>query len=57
VHARRLLALLEEWGDRAYADVLATTDSSAVISTQGLLEFAGASRSKYPRTFATKAKS
>ena len=36
--------------------VTCTFDSSAVTSTQGLLEFAGASRAKYPRTFATKAK-
>ena len=53
-HARHLLALAEQWGDAPYAEVLATCSPEAITSTQGLLDYAGASRTKYRKTFGLK---
>jgi hypothetical protein len=53
-HAQHLVALLDAWGDAPFADVLETCSSAGITSTQGLLEYAGASRSKYRKTFSVK---
>lgn len=53
-HAKELLALLQQWGDAPFAEVLATCSPEGITSTQGLLEYAGASRSKYRETFAVR---
>ena len=53
-HAKHLLALAEQWGDAPFAEVLGTCTPEAITSTQGLLDFAGASRSKYRKTFAVE---
>ena len=53
-HAKHLLALADQWGDAPYAEVLATCSPEAITSTQGLLDYAGASRSKYRKTFGLK---
>ena len=53
-HAKELVALLQQWGDAPFADVLGTCSPEAITSTQGLLEYAGASRAKYRRTFAVE---
>ena len=53
-HAKELVALLQQWGDAPFADVLGTCSPEAITSTQGLLEYAGASRAKYRQTFAVE---
>ena len=53
-HAKELLALLQQWGDAPFAEVLGTCSPEGITSTQGLLEYAGASRAKYRQTFAVE---
>jgi hypothetical protein len=52
-HASILVALLEIWGDDAFASVLQQTSPKAVEETLGFLEYGGASRVVFPATYST----
>jgi len=50
-HAAILVALLSIWGDAGFSQVLQSCSPKAVSVTRDFLEYGGASKRKFPRTF------
>lgn len=53
-HAAILVELLRMWGDDSFTVALRSCQPIVVSTAQGLLEYAGATRSRFPSTFAAR---